>query len=90
MIKRTPPDRRRQVATLLRKMRELVILKETSLRAQQELEEQREETLAEAEIVVTGRMYSDVQVRFGELSHMVTEELNQPRFLLSEEGIEQR
>ena len=79
-------NRRRQVAALFRKMKELVVLKESSQTALEDLEAQQEKILAEAEIVVTGRMYPDVQIRFGDVADMVTEERHRPRFYLSEEG----
>jgi uncharacterized protein (DUF342 family) len=64
LIKRTPANRRKQVAVLLRKMKELVIFKETSLSTQHHLEQEMVDTLAEAEIVVRGRMYSYTSVMF--------------------------
>jgi len=87
LIERTPHHKRKPIMRILRQLKSLVETREKSLKKRRELEDEMRQNLQRAEIEITRVAAADVQIRMGEESLVLPEDLNHPIFSLSEDGI---
>lgn len=87
VLERTQSAQREHVSGILRKLQKLIQLRAEGIEQQQVLEEKQAEKLTEAEIVITGQIRSDVQIRFGEQTQMITKNLTSPTFSFENDEI---
>lgn len=87
LIDKTPPQKRKPIMRLLEQLKQLVSTREQSVKKRQELEREQRRILEEARIRVSDMVFADVQIRMGEEVLKVTEDLRQPVFHWTPDGI---
>jgi len=87
LIDETPPWRRRPVMRLLEQLQQLANTRKQSLTQRQELEKEQQRLLQEARIRISEVAFADVQVRMGEASLTLDEDLRGPIFSWTPGGI---
>ncbi len=90
LIRRTPAGQKKNIVGLLKKLKELVAYRDQSFKNQQRLKTQLTRTLEKAEIKVNQKAYADVQIRIGDSSQTIPEDLERPVFFLSPDGVSWR
>ncbi len=90
LMARTPVGKRKYVIDILKKLNQLVPLRQKLVAKEAGLLQQHTQALEEAEIEVSGKIYAGTQIRFGETELDITRDLDGPRFCLIDAGIVQR
>ena len=90
LMARTPVGKRKYVIDILKKLNQLVQLRQKLVAKETGLLQQHTRALEEAEIEVSGKVYTGTQIRFGETALDIARDLDGPRFCLTDEGIVQR
>jgi uncharacterized protein (DUF342 family) len=86
-IDRTPQEKRESAMRLLEQLKQLVDTQKKSMKKRQELEKEQVRILQEAKIRVSDKVFADVQIRMGEETLKVTEDLRRPVFFKTPDGI---
>ena len=86
-IEDAPKARKEFLLEAVQKLKELADTKEKSRKSIDEIESRIEVELAGAQIKVSERVFSDVHVQMGDRRVTVSEDLSQPVFHVTEEGI---
>ena len=87
IMRRTPPGRKKAIAELLVKLKELVAYQQGLLKQQKGLTQQAEETLQKAEIQVSQTAHADTQIRIGECLRTFPEDLQNVVFYLASDAV---
>ena len=85
LLGKTPPWRKKPIVTLLMKLKELVAYKEKLLKSQENLKMKIDLALKETEIKINEIAYKDVEIRFGQITRAITQDLERPVFFLTDD-----
>ncbi len=89
-IERAPAARKQFLVDAVKKLKELADSKEKSEKTLDELQVKVEQELGEALIKVSEKVFADVHVQMGEDRVTVSENISQPLFRMTDEGIRYR
>jgi uncharacterized protein (DUF342 family) len=90
ILEKTPPGKKRLIADLLLKLRELVVHQDKAEKQKKVLMDQGARILEKAEIKADHKIHAGVQIRIGNYTHALKESLNHPVFFATMTGINWR
>ena len=85
LLGKTPPWRKKPIVNLLMKLKELVSYKEKLMKNQENLQKKIDLALKDTEIKVNEIAHEDVEIRIGEITRAITQELERPVFFLTDD-----
>ena len=87
MLQQAVPAKRKFLIEAVEKLNHLVATKQDTEKSRDELQGQISVALGKAQIKASGRVYPDVQIHMGENKVVTSDKIEQPLFLMTEEGI---
>lgn len=90
ILRRTPPGRKKAIAELMVKLKELLVYRDESRKGQEVLQKEIESALMKADIQVHKTARTDVQVRIGQHSLTLQKDQTHVAFHYAEEGVKSR
>ena len=85
LLGKTPPWRKKPIVNLLMKLKELVSYKEKLMKNQENLQKKIDLALKDTEIKVNEIAHEDVEIRIGEITRAITQELERSVFFLTDD-----
>lgn len=87
ILRRTPPGRKKAIAELLVKLKELIVYRDESMSGHKALKEQVDDALKSATITVRDMAHVNAQIKIGQRSLTLKQPQTKVSFYLSDEGV---